>query len=65
MPGKVTRVFVEKGQQVEADTPLLALEAMKMEHTLNAPRAGVVSAVYFQPGELVDADAVLVKLDET
>ena len=38
MPGTVVRVLVEAGQAVARDTPLLVLEAMKMEHTIAAPR---------------------------
>ena len=45
MPGVVLKIFVSAGQQVEKGTPLLILEAMKMEHVLNAPAAGIVKAV--------------------
>ncbi len=45
---------------MKADTPLLVMEAMKMEHTIRAPAAGVVKAFYFQPGDLVDGGAELV-----
>ncbi len=64
MPGKVTQVLVEPGQEVAQGQPLVLLEAMKMEHTLRAPRAGVVAAVLAEPGQLVEADAALVRLDE-
>jgi propionyl-CoA carboxylase alpha chain len=45
MPGSVMRVAVEVGDVVEAGTPLLWLEAMKMEHAIAAPAAGVVTQV--------------------
>jgi acetyl/propionyl-CoA carboxylase alpha subunit len=42
MPGSVISVLVASGDQVEADQPLLIVEAMKMEHVLKAPSAGIV-----------------------
>jgi acetyl-CoA/propionyl-CoA carboxylase biotin carboxyl carrier protein len=42
MPGSVVAVLAASGDQVEADQPLLVVEAMKMEHVLTAPGAGIV-----------------------
>ena len=42
MPGLVLEVSVEAGQEVEEGTPLLILEAMKMENVIKAPGTGVV-----------------------
>jgi acetyl-CoA/propionyl-CoA carboxylase biotin carboxyl carrier protein len=42
MPGSVVAVLVKPGDPVEADQPLLIVEAMKMEHVLKAPSAGIV-----------------------
>ena len=41
MPGSVVAVMVASGDRVEADQPLLVVEAMKMEHVLKAPSAGI------------------------
>ena len=41
MPGSVVAVLVASGDRVEADQPLLIVEAMKMEHVLKAPSAGI------------------------
>jgi 3-methylcrotonyl-CoA carboxylase alpha subunit len=60
MPGKVVAVLVEPGRAVEKGTPLLVLEAMKMEHTVLAPRAGVVKALRFAVGDQVTEGAELV-----
>lgn len=60
MNGVVVALLAEVGEPVEADAPLLVMEAMKMEHTIRAPTAGCVTEFYFQPGELVDGDAELV-----
>jgi 3-methylcrotonyl-CoA carboxylase alpha subunit len=62
MPGRVRRVFVEAGQAVERGTVLLALEAMKMEHAIRAPRDAVVLSVRVAEGDLVEAGAELVEL---
>ena len=48
---------------MEERTPLLVLEAMKMELALKAPRDGVVAEVRAAAGDFVEADAVLVVLE--
>ena len=53
MPGKVIALAVEPGVRVEKGAPLIVLEAMKMEHTISAPREGVVKAFRFAPGDQV------------
>ena len=60
MPGTVVRVLVEAGQTVAKDTPLLVLEAMKMEHTIAAPADGTVEALPFAVGDRVEEGVELV-----
>jgi 3-methylcrotonyl-CoA carboxylase alpha subunit len=62
MNGSIVRVLVEVGQQVEAGTPLVVLEAMKMEHSIRASQAGTVAALYCAEGEMVSEGVVLVEL---
>ncbi|WP_045757570.1 acetyl/propionyl/methylcrotonyl-CoA carboxylase subunit alpha [Xanthomonas albilineans] len=57
MPGRVIALLVAPGTQVTRGTPLLVLEAMKMEHTLQAPTDGTVHGYRVREGELV-ADGV-------
>jgi 3-methylcrotonyl-CoA carboxylase alpha subunit len=64
MNGSIVRVLVEVGQAVAAGTALVVLEAMKMEHSIRAPHAGIVKALYCTEGELVSEGAALVELDE-
>ncbi|WP_336205515.1 ATP-binding protein [Nonomuraea sp. LPB2021202275-12-8] len=59
MPGTVLVVKVQVGDRVDEGQPLLIVEAMKMEHTVTAPRAGLVSELPAQAGRPVDMDAVL------
>ena len=62
MNGSIVRVLVEVGQSIEAGTQLVVLEAMKMEHSVRAPRSGIVNALYCQEGDMVGEGAVLVEL---
>jgi 3-methylcrotonyl-CoA carboxylase alpha subunit len=62
LPGTVVAVHVIKGQKVARGAPLITVEAMKMEHTLTAPHAGVVSRIAFGLTDRVQAGAVLVEL---
>ncbi|MFN8373283.1 MAG: biotin carboxylase N-terminal domain-containing protein [Anaerolineae bacterium] len=62
MPGKVTAVLVEIGQQVRKGQTLLTLEAMKMEHRIQAPYDGKVETIRFSVGQSVPLDAVLLEL---
>jgi 3-methylcrotonyl-CoA carboxylase alpha subunit len=63
LPGTVVAVAVAVGQAVAAGETLMVLEAMKMEHSVLAPRAGTVSRIHFQRGDRVPEGAVLVDLD--
>ena len=63
MNGSIVRVLVEVGQTVEAGTQLVVLEAMKMEHSIRAPHAGVVKALFCQEGEMVAEGSALVELE--
>ena len=62
MPGKVIAVDVTEGQHVEAGKRLLVLEAMKMEHALAAPFAGVVTDLAAVIGRQVQVEALLVRV---
>ncbi|WP_066341543.1 acetyl/propionyl/methylcrotonyl-CoA carboxylase subunit alpha [Azohydromonas lata] len=64
MPGKVIAWLAQPGATVDKGAPLLVLEAMKMEHTITAPRAGVVKAFRYAPGEQVADGAELVEFGE-
>jgi 3-methylcrotonyl-CoA carboxylase alpha subunit len=63
MPGKVVALLAQAGQKVEKGTPLLILEAMKMEHTITAPATGTVKAFCYAAGEQVADGAALVEFE--
>lgn len=64
MPGKVIDLRVQPGDEVSRDQTLAVMEAMKMEHSLKAPRDGVVKAVGAEVGEQVAEGVMLVELEE-
>lgn len=59
MPGKVVRVLVAVGSQVNAGTGILVVEAMKMQNELKSPKAGTVVSIRAEPGATVNAGEVL------
>jgi pyruvate carboxylase len=63
MPGMVTQVAVEPGEEVAAGQKLLTLEAMKMETTLYAERPGRIAEVLAQVGTRVEAGDLLIRLE--
>lgn len=63
IPGTVVKVAVRPGQHVDQHEPLVILEAMKMEHVIAAPYAGIVKDVLFREGDLVPEGATVVRLD--
>jgi biotin carboxyl carrier protein len=63
MPGLVRGVHVAPGERVEAGTPLLVLEAMKMENVLKAPANTVIAGVSVVSGQTVEKNAVLITFE--
>ncbi len=62
LTGRVQKVHVQEGEQVEEGAPLVTVEAMKMEYHLTAPAPARVEAVPVKEGDLVDLGQVLVRL---
>jgi acetyl/propionyl-CoA carboxylase alpha subunit len=58
MPGKIVRVLVAKGQQVENGQGLLVIEAMKMQNEVRSPKSGTVEKVA-KEGQTVNAGEIL------
>ncbi len=54
MPGKIVAILVKKDDTVVKGTPLLIMEAMKMEHTIAAPRDGVIDELLYAVGDQVE-----------
>jgi biotin carboxyl carrier protein len=63
LPGLVVAVAVEAGAEVAVGSPLLTIEAMKMQNEVRAPRAGRVIEVAVEPGQTVATGALLLRLE--
>ena len=63
MQGTILKVLTSPNQDVEAGEELMVLEAMKMETTIAAPRAGRVATVGAQAGDTVQAGQLLISLE--
>ena len=63
MAATVVRIAVRPGERVDDGAVLIALEAMKMELPIRAPRAGIVRAVHCREGELVQPGQVLIDFE--
>jgi biotin carboxyl carrier protein len=63
MPGKVARVLVQVGDQVQPGQGLVVVEAMKMENEIGSPKAGKVVAIHVEPGRNVEGGASLVVVE--
>jgi biotin carboxyl carrier protein len=63
MPGKVVRLLVDEGDEVEAGQGLIVVEAMKMENEIAAGKPGKVVSVRVEPGQTVEGGAVLAVIE--
>lgn len=64
MPGSIVKVLVEIGQQVSEATPLVIVEAMKMETTLYSQINGIVKEINCNEKEQVDSDKILLVIEK-
>ncbi|MEZ4223967.1 MAG: biotin/lipoyl-containing protein [Polyangiaceae bacterium] len=62
MPGKIVKVLVGEGQDVEAGQAVIVVEAMKMENELAAPRSGQVKRLHVAEGDTVEGAAALLTI---
>ena len=59
MPGKIVRVLVSQGDEVEAGAGLLVVEAMKMQNEIKSPKKGTIQKILVSGGAAVNAGDVL------
>ena len=64
MPGLVKIIHVKIGDEVKKGQPLVVLEAMKMEHSLSAPRDGEIENINAEQGAQIDDGSLLIQLRE-
>ena len=63
MPGTIVDILVSIGDSVNAGTPVLISEAMKMETEIQAPVAGTVRAIHVSKGDIVNPDETLLEIE--
>ena len=63
MPGKVVKLLVKEGQEVEAGEGVIVVEAMKMENELKSAVAGKVKEIFVEEGEVVESGAKLLLVE--
>jgi glutaconyl-CoA/methylmalonyl-CoA decarboxylase subunit gamma len=63
VPGKIVNVYVKVGDAVDEGTPLVVLEAMKMENELRAPKKGKVTVVAVFKGDTAQRGQLLVGIE--
>lgn len=62
MPATLVSVLKKSGDAVKQGETILILEAMKMEHSIHAPRDGVIAEIFYETGSQVDEGAELLTL---
>lgn len=63
MPGVVVSIEVEQGQEITAGTPVVIVEAMKMQNEISAVTAGTVKRIFVKEGDVVDSRQTLAIID--
>jgi biotin carboxyl carrier protein len=63
MPGKIVKLLVAEGDEVEQGQGLVVVEAMKMENEIKSPKAGTVKKIGVTEGEAVEAGALLIVVE--
>jgi len=59
MPGKIVRILVAEGNEVEKGDGVIVVEAMKMQNEMKAPKAGIVKQINVKEGDTVNAGDIL------
>jgi len=62
MPGQIFKILTRVGDKVSKGDPILILEAMKMEHSIKANIDGEIKEIFYEEGQLVDADVELAEI---
>nr|WP_320119248.1 biotin/lipoyl-containing protein [uncultured Marinifilum sp.] len=62
MPGKISEILISEGTNVEKGTPLLLLEAMKMQNQILCSQSGIVKKIFTKDGDSVMANQLLIEI---
>lgn len=64
MPGQIVKVCVAAGDEVKQGAPLVVINSMKMENTIEAFEDGTVEEVYVEANAFVEADTLMLKMKD-
>ncbi len=64
IPGKISKILISEGNIIKKNTPILILEAMKMENTIYAPVDGILQKIFVMEGDQVKAGQLLIIIDK-
>lgn len=63
LQGRLSGILVKTGDSIQKNTPLFTIEAMKMESTIVASKAGKVKAIHLEEGVLIEQDDVVIEFE--
>jgi len=63
MPGKIFKIHLKTGAKVKKGEAVLIVEAMKMEHTIKAPKDGIIKEIFFKEGDQVQGGVLLCEIE--
>ncbi|MEM1244603.1 MAG: biotin carboxylase N-terminal domain-containing protein, partial [Pseudomonadota bacterium] len=63
LPGTITAIYTKVGDSVETGQNLMVIEAMKMQHTIIAPRDGAIKNIFYQVGDMVEEGMELIEFE--
>lgn len=63
MPGKILNIMTKTGEEIQAGSPVVVLEAMKMENELKAPVTGIIKNINAEVGQSVEKNHVILEIE--
>jgi biotin carboxyl carrier protein len=63
MPGLILEINIKVGQEVNENSTLLILEAMKMENSITSPRDGIIKSISVSKGDAVEKNQLLIEFE--
>ncbi len=63
LQGKLSKIFIQKGQKVQKNEPLFVIEAMKMETTITASKESKILDIVLQEGSMVNSEDLVLVLE--
>jgi len=64
LTGRVIQIMVGEGDEVDEKTPIMIIEAMKMEHKIRSPFKGKIGAIEVSEGEMVDGGRIVARVEK-